>query len=100
LRSAVEIEAEAIAAIDAGDDLLDAPTDGTDVSLQRVIQDSLGLDILTDDLPGTDSFCVSGDKIKEGNGGLLEGYGGPEDIWAYSDNGTPWSEGTSVGRRL
>ncbi|KAJ7455838.1 hypothetical protein FB451DRAFT_1184129 [Mycena latifolia] len=69
-----------------GGNLLVEPADDTDVPLERVVKDSLGLDIPHSVLPGTEAFCVAADTVVEGNEGMLHSGGDPENIWAYSDN--------------
>ncbi|KAJ6543652.1 hypothetical protein B0H10DRAFT_1940751 [Mycena sp. CBHHK59/15] len=96
LQVTMQIEAEAVAAIDPKDDLLVGPADDTDVPLQCIIKDSLGLDLPRAVLPRTETFCVLADAVVEGNGGMLQGGGDAENIWAYSDNGTPWRTGNFV----
>ncbi|KAJ7201951.1 hypothetical protein C8J57DRAFT_1411159 [Mycena rebaudengoi] len=68
-------------------------TDDTDVPLHCVIQESLQLDITPSNLPSTNKFCVASDTVAEGEDGFLSGGGDVENIWAYNDNGVPWSEG-------
>jgi hypothetical protein len=92
LESGATIEAQAVATMD-DDDVFTADADDTDVPLDRVIQESLQLTISQADLPSTNDFCVQSDAVVTGENGTLRGAGDIENIWAYNDNGVPWSEG-------
>jgi hypothetical protein len=89
----MQVEAEAVAQIADDDDLADGPEDDTDVPLQHVVQDALGLNFAATDLPGTSTFCVASDTVTAGGDGSLRAGGDTENIWAYNDNGLPWTEG-------
>ncbi|KAJ7613758.1 hypothetical protein DFH06DRAFT_1146711 [Mycena polygramma] len=92
--AAAEIEAREVAAM--GDDDVftdDMTTDPTDIPLQSVVQASLQLEISADQLPTAGRFCVPPETVSANDGGALVGNGDIENIWAYNDNGRPWSEG-------
>ncbi|KAJ7785081.1 hypothetical protein DFH07DRAFT_948162 [Mycena maculata] len=93
VKAAEEIEAEAVTSIDPNDDLYVGPSDDTTVPLQHIIQESLGLDIPAASLPGNEAFCVVADKVVVGDVGDFEAGDDTENIWAYSDNGTPFRDG-------
>ncbi|KAJ7262837.1 hypothetical protein C8J57DRAFT_1231450 [Mycena rebaudengoi] len=88
-----DVIAEAAAADEEDDD--DEPFgDHTDVSLQQIVKESLGLDVAIVDLPGA-KFCVAADSVTSGDDGNLRGdRGDAENIWAYNDNGLPWGAAT------
>ncbi|KAJ7776581.1 hypothetical protein DFH07DRAFT_766776 [Mycena maculata] len=88
-----EIEAEAVTSIDPNDDLYVGPSDDTAIPLQHIIRESLGLDIPAASLPGNEAFCVAADKVVVGDVGDFEAGDDTKNIWAYSDNSTPFHDG-------
>ncbi|KAJ7741184.1 hypothetical protein DFH07DRAFT_778183 [Mycena maculata] len=93
VKVAEEIGAEAVTSIDPNDNLYVGPSDDTAVPLQHIIRESLGLDIPTASLPGNEAFCVAADKVVVGDVGDFEAGDDTKNIWACSDNGTPFRDG-------
>ncbi|KAJ6510310.1 hypothetical protein C8R47DRAFT_1208342 [Mycena vitilis] len=73
------------------DDLADVLEDDSDVPLQHVIREALGLDVA--DVPGTSGFCVASAAVTAGTDGSLSAGGDAENIWAYNGNGIAWRDG-------
>ncbi|KAF7372434.1 DDE superfamily protein [Mycena venus] len=90
----VEIKAREVAAMGTDDVFTDeVNTDPTDIPLHSVVQAALQLEIPTTQLPAAGNFCVSSDTVRADDNGILAGSGDIENIWAYNDNGCPWSKG-------
>jgi hypothetical protein len=51
------------------------------------------LDIPQTDLPSANTYCVASATVVANDNGMLRGAGDIENLWAYNDNGVPWSEG-------
>ncbi|KAJ7736548.1 hypothetical protein DFH07DRAFT_779621 [Mycena maculata] len=93
MKAAEEIEAEAVTSIDPNNDLYVGLSDDTAVPLQHIIRESLSLNIPTASLSGNEAFCVAADKVVVGDVGDFKAGNDTENIWAYSDNGTPFCNG-------
>ncbi|KAJ6458505.1 hypothetical protein C8R45DRAFT_942718 [Mycena sanguinolenta] len=88
------IEAQEVAAMGADDVLTDETnTDPTDVPLDSVLHAALQLQLPAAQLPVGSNFCVPARTVHADDNGILAGGDDMENIWAYNDNGCPWSEG-------
>jgi hypothetical protein len=45
------------------------------------------------DLLSANTYCVASATVVANNNGMLRGASKIENLWAYNDNGVPWSEG-------
>ncbi|KAK7043426.1 hypothetical protein R3P38DRAFT_3440427 [Favolaschia claudopus] len=95
--AAAATEESEVAAMPVGEDdvFTRDDTDSTEIPLRSVVQAALQVDIPPQQLPATDvgTFCVSLDTVCVDGSGMLKASGEMENIWAYNDNGRPWSEG-------
>ncbi|KAK6996223.1 hypothetical protein R3P38DRAFT_2565955 [Favolaschia claudopus] len=67
--------------------------DSTEIPLHSVVHAALQIDVPPEKLPNTSKFCVSLETVGTDGSGTLKANGEMENIWAYNDNGQPWSEG-------
>ncbi|KAJ7029747.1 hypothetical protein C8F04DRAFT_1115737 [Mycena alexandri] len=87
-----ETEAIQVAAM-GDDDVFTDDINDTEVPLERVIQDALQVELAPANLPSGSRYCIPAGKVLVHENGGLIGGGATEDIWAYNDNGVPWSAG-------